>query len=452
MRKLSKKLAQAPVLDMNSLERPFLILMLILMYVSFAALGRDIFFNRLSDPTAHDPIGAHLNKIRFGLCILTIVTVVMSSSVSWAFSKVPMLFAPFALLAFVSPMWAIEPGTVLLNSVVLVSMWLALPMLMHRIGLQETVRISLYIIAWVNITSFVLAVFVPSIGTHAGTDVLQAAHAGRWRGIFAHKNGLGPWAAFGSVLLFTHSWLAGGYRLFWWSARVSAVACLIFAQSVTAILMTGFLAALTFVFYALKRVSPPIVVMICVVGLLAAAEAWIFFGDAFFELLGRDSSFSGRDQIWAVAIWHFTKSPLLGNGYLSLGGPEFLATLEEQFGEFIPGPESGILNLLLELGIVGFLTFFIPFGYAVRNGFEWLDKVNQRDRACIEFMLMVLVASLFEAITETSPLIATGGFDGVISFGALFALMTLPKSPAGVERSEAKLAKSWIKKREELLR
>ncbi len=45
------------------------------------------------------------------------------------------------------------------------------------------------------------------------------------------------------------------------------------------------------------------------------------------------------------------------------------------------------------------------------------------------------MTALFQAITETGPLLATG-FDGVVGFGGFFALMTLPKSPLKFQRSE----------------
>ncbi|WBK00382.1 O-antigen ligase family protein [Methylocystis parvus] len=442
-------IALPAALDMNAIERPFLIAMLVLMYVSYAGLGRDIFFNKLNDPTVYDPIGAHLQKIRFAACIVAATTVIMTSSFSWAMSKVPVAFAPFAVLAVASTAWAAEPTKIFTDAVVMAAMWIALPILMHRIGLQETVRVSLHIIAWVLIFSFLLAILLPSIGRHSGAEAIQAVHAGRWRGIFAHKNGLGPWAAFGSVLLFTHWRLARASRGFCLLAGGCAVACLIFAQSATSLVMAAFLFAMSIFFYALKRLPAPLVLLATALSLGAFVTFYLAAGDLIFGLLGRDASLTGRDQIWPVAREFFQQAPWLGHGYQSLGGPEFLQYVEMLFSQAIPGPESGLLVLLLDLGIIGFFAFFIPYFYALRNGFEWLGRVNDADRSSIEFMIMVLLATLLQAVTETTPMIS-GGFDGVISFGSLFALMTLPKSPLGVERSEAGLAKSWIARRDEL--
>lgn len=451
MRRFKSMIALPAALEMDAVERSFLIFMLIAMYVSYAALGRDIFFNKLNDPTAYDPIGAHLQKIRFAACVIAAFTVIMTSSLTWALSKVPYAFAPFVLIAIGSTGWAAEPLKVFTDAAVMGAMWFALPMLMHRIGLQETVRVSLHIIAWVLIVSFLLAVLLPSVGRHSGEEVVQAVHVGRWRGIFSHKNGLGPWAAFGSVLLFTHWRLSGSSRLFCWIAGACGLACLIFAQSVTSLVMATLLVAMNLLFLASRFLPRALVLISAMIAAAAAALFYLVAGDLLFAFLGRDASLTGRDQIWPIAIQFIYQAPWLGHGYQSLGGPEFLQYVEMLFSQPIPGPESGLLALLLDLGIVGFVAFFLPCFYALRNGFEWLDRVNEADRAAIEFMIMVLLATLLQAVTETTPMIS-GGFDGVISFGSLFALMTLPKSPLGIDRSEATMAKSWIARRDQLHR
>lgn len=456
MRRFRSRAALTPVLDMNAIERPLLIAMLTASYIALAALGRDVFFNSVATGASQidDPIGAHLHKIRFVVGVAVIGTVCMTSSVSWAFQKVPVIFAPFVAWALLSISWA-DPenrGPVFYNAVILTVIWLSFPMLIHRIGLQTAVGVSLRVTAWVCIISFLLAVFLPSIGVHQAADAVQNVHAGRWRGIFAHKNGLGPWAAFGSVLLFTHSWMAGGgSRLFWWFARFSAVCCLFFCGSATAILMAGVLIALNLFFAGLKKLPPVLVVLGSIFALAFAAAFYFGASGVIFDALGRDSSFTGRDKVWALAIDTIAQSPWLGHGYYTSGGVEFLQLVERTFSQDLHGPESGYLCLLLDLGVFGFLAFFIPCYFALRNGFEWLNRVGPGDRAGIEYMMMILIASLLQAIGETAPLLATG-FDGVNSFGPFFALMTIPKSPVAVERSEQRLAKSWIEARDDLHR
>jgi O-antigen ligase len=190
----------------------------------------------------------------------------------------------------------------------------------------------------------------------------------------------------------------------------------------------------------LRRFPLPAVSTFVVCTIVSVGLVMYFFADSFFDLLGRDSSLTGRTAIWAFAVDHFWDQPWIGNGYQQLGGPQFLNAIFVAFSQAIPGPESAYLELLLDVGIIGTLLFVAPMIVCVRNGFEWLKHVHLEDRAGIEFMLMTLFAVLVGGYTETGMLISTG-FDGVLSFGALFALLTTPKSPEGVLRGEFRLAK-----------
>jgi exopolysaccharide production protein ExoQ len=434
----------AKLVDKKSRELPFLIVMFLLIYISYGALGRDIFFNHLNSATAasEDAIGRILPYIRVGTCILSFFVIVLSAGLTWTFSKIPLMFLPFCALALGSAAWSDDPKQTISNSLMVTAMWLALPPIIHRIGLVQAMRASLYLISVVLILSAALAIFIPSIGTHTGAEFVQAIHAGRWRGIFGHKNGLGPWAAYGTVLLFTHSWLCGGPKLYWWLARACAIMCLVFSGSATAIALTVFIFATWLGFEMLRRQRLSIVLTTAFFIAFFAALIAVFFQDFVFALLQRDANLTGRTEIWAIADKFFLLRPWLGSGYQTLGGTDFLNQILLAFLQPIPGPESGYYCLLLELGIVGMVFFFVPFFLSIRNGFEWLKHVRLQDRSAIEFFLMIQLSTLVLAITESNALVSTG-FDGVIAFAGLFALLTTPKSPDQRLKGEFRLAKYW---------
>jgi exopolysaccharide production protein ExoQ len=436
----------AKLVDRKSHELTFLVLMFFLIYISYGALGRDVFYNHLNSATAasEDAIGRILPYIRVGVCILSFLVIVFSAGLTWTISKIPLMFLPFCALAVASSFWSDDPKQTISNSLMVTAMWLALPPIIHRIGLVQAMRASLYLISVVLILSAALAILVPSIGTHTGAEFVQAIHAGRWRGIFGHKNGLGPWAAYGTVLLFTHSWLCGGPKLYWWVARAAAIMCLIFSGSATAMALTVFMLVTWMGFEMLKRQRLSIVLttvfFIALFGLLIA----VFFQDFVFSLLQRDANLTGRTEIWAIADNFLWQRPWFGSGYQTLGGSDFLNQILFAFLQPIPGPESGYYCLILELGIIGMVFFFVPFSLSIRNGFEWLKHVKIKDRLAIEFFLMIQLSTLILAITESNALVSTG-FDGVIAFAGLFALLTTPKSPDKQLKGEFRLAKYWAK-------
>jgi O-antigen ligase len=435
------------IIDKQSNERIFLSAMFLLVYLSYGAIGRDVFFNHnmATNAAIEDPIGAVLPFVRAAACFAAIFVVVASSGLTWAFSKVPLMFTPFVCLALASALWAAEPKDPIRSGLTLAFAWVAMPMLIHRLGVVYAVRLSLHLIAVVCILSALLAVFIPSIGTHTGLEVTEQAHAGRWRGIFAHKNALGPWAAYGSAFLFMHaSLLKNVFQPYLWLAQICAVVCLFMSGSSTSLLLALFLYAGWAALMMLRRYPFKLVATVCLLGLAMVAAAAVGFQEQLFGIIGRDATLSGRTDIWALALDYIDARKWLGYGFGTLGGEDFLQRENIVFLQPIPGPESGYFTLILETGIVGAVLFFVPFFAAVRNGFEWLKYVKLEDRTAMEFLLLVLVSTLLEACTESNSLVSTG-YDGVIAFTAFFALMTTPKSPEGAYRSDFRLAKYWTK-------
>ncbi len=436
----------AKVVSAKSHERPFLIAMFLLIYIAYGALGRDVFYNHMNSATAalDDPIGRVLPYIRVSACILSFMVITLSAGLTWTISKIPLMFMPFCVLALASSAWSDEPKQTLSNGLMVTAMWLALPPIIHRIGLAQAMRSSLILISAVVIISAALAIVVPSVGTHTGTEFVQIAHAGRWRGIFSHKNGLGPWAAYGSIFLFTHSKLCGGWAIYWWVARVCALMCLFFSGSATSLALAVFILGVWSGFMLLRQQKLSIVLTLAFFISLLSILAFIFLQDFVFALLQRDSNLTGRTEIWGIANGFIEQRPWFGSGYQTLGGPDFLNQLLLFFLQPIPGPESGYYCLLMELGIFGMVFFFVPFWVSIKNGAEWLKYVKLRDRAAIEFFLTIQLATLVLAISESNALVSTG-FDGVIAFTGMFALLTTPKSPDKSLKGEFRLAKYWSK-------
>jgi len=432
------------ILDRKGNERLILSFLFIALYWSLGALGRDVFVDStLRGAIEEDPISKVLPYIRWLTCILAVLVVTASAGFTWAMGRVPLMLAPFCTFALLSALWAEDSKTAFKGGLTLFMVWIAMTMIIHRLGVVRVVRLSLYVLMAVCIISFLLAVFVPSIGRHTGMEVTEQAHAGRWRGIFAHKNSLGPWVAYGSVFFFTHGRFMNVNAALLWLARISAVSCLLFSGSATALILAVVVFGGWLALMALRKYPPQLVVFGAIATTVIGGLMAYFFLDLLFDAVGRDATFTGRTQIWEAALQFLPSRFWLGAGYQSFGGEDFLQHEVAVFGEGIPGAESGYLTLLLELGVIGFTLFFIPFFMALRNGLEWLKYVQIEDREAIEFLILILGSSLIEAITESNSLVATG-YDGVMAYTALFVLLTTPKSPTSIRRSDYKLAKHWL--------
>jgi exopolysaccharide production protein ExoQ len=422
-------------------ERVALICLFVLVFVAYAGLGRDVLFNRANcavcysrdaraDLSSYDPIGFYLPYARILVCGAVISFVWARHGLRWIVTNLPFALAPFVALALASAAWADAPWDTLRESVTLLALAIALPLLIRRLGLADSAVATLHVIAAVAIASCILAIALPTIGRHTGDEVVQAAHAGRWRGLFGHKNGLGAWAAYGSVFLFSHSGLAGGWRAYWWLARGCAVACLVLAGSSTGLIMAATLAGAWLFLRSTRRLGVGPAVAMLLAPTIAAAAAGLYWQDDLLEWVGRDATFSGRTMIWDIMIDHFLGSSTfvqgLGAGYQSAGGMELALILENRFDQPM-SPENSYLSLLLGVGVVGFVAFFTPYLASVGNAIAWLRHARGQERAAIEFALMTLLAVLVASFTEATALVSTG-YDGVLGFGSLFALLTLPSA------------------------
>ena len=326
------------------------------------------------------------------------------------------------------------------GSLTLLAAWAAVPVLLNRLGLMRSARLLLHTVVGVCIASLLVAILLPSVGQHSSGDLVQGAHDGRWRGIFSHKNGLGPWAAYGTVLPV----LYGGMGMCWpvrFIGSACAFACLIFSGSATSMALAVVCIALHFGLRALRR-WPGVTLMAGAAALAVAGLA----SEPLFTALGRSASLSGRGAIWSFAWEYVVESSWVGHGYGTLGGADLRAREASLFGEAIPGPESGYLDLLLETGLVGCALFLAAYVACLVKGFAWIKRSPPAVRRAVEFYLTILISTLAEAATESTAFVVTG-YSGVIFFAAFFALSTAPW-PSGVVRPALRHEVSLGRKRD----
>ena len=121
------------------------------------------------------------------------------------------------------------------------------------------------------------------------------------------------------------------------------------------------------------------------------------------EVVGKDATFSGRTKIWSASWWAIEREPWHGYG---LGGlfnssTPITEAIIERVGFKVPHAHNGVLQLVLELGVIGlvlFLIYLIPL--MVR---AW--RLVGRGRPEGTWILMVVVGQLFISISEPTYLL-----------------------------------------------
>ncbi|MGJ7917219.1 O-antigen ligase family protein [Massilia sp. LXY-6] len=307
-----------------------------------------------------------------------------------------------ALLAWaaLSTAWSDMPG-ITARRVVALGGTLALGVYMAlRWPPRELVRLLSVVALIVLGASFAVAVLMPAAG-------LDAEH--RLRGVFAHKNTLAAFAAI--ALICAVDVLSGPSEGMAAPARAKRVrlAGLTGLFGLVALGLTASAspvpAAVTaaLVMFAIKRAPPQrrhvLTTRLCgALFVVVVLLPWLapYIGELAL-LFGRNTDFSGRTLVWRFAIEFFQRSPLFGYGYASFwNGPAGL--LFVSYAHFpVAHTHNGALQMLLDGGAVGLITYGTVLAGALRGLKATLNAAPRNAHAWVGgFLILYLCASLAE--------------------------------------------------------
>ncbi len=271
-------------------------------------------------------------------------------------------------LAFVSVLWSDVPGFALRRCVNLAAT--------SGFGLYLAVRYSprqlFRLLGWIVIVAIVCSAIVVLLRPDIGTETANEA----WRGIFAQKNTLGRFMVLG-VLVFL--FLAVDSKEYRRAHCVAAVLCsgmILAARSATSALAVPILFVLIWLFALARQRSLARVFVTASLAVIGIACGLMLFADTsdFVALIGRDTTLTGRQEIWSVVLTKIMAHPWLGYGYSS-----FWLGMEGQSSADVwailrwpvPHSHNGFLDLTEELGVVGLGLFLVGLVVSARCGLYW---------------------------------------------------------------------------------
>ncbi|MDB5969097.1 MAG: O-antigen ligase [Hydrocarboniphaga sp.] len=312
--------------------------------------------------------GAVSRLLWLGLLGGGLLVLVWRSALAWLlFSRLNLFFLIFLVLATASIAWSIEPAVttrrmIRLYTVVGVGAAFTLAC-WHERRYQQLMR---PVLTAMLAGSIVFGMLYPTLAIHQSTSYELA---GAWRGLTNHKNTLGAISSITAIFWF-HAWLAREVRpltaLF---CGAIAMTTLLLSRSSTALVTTLFVFGLLLM---LLRSPPnlrrwmPLIITLFVAALLTYALAVLRLVPGTDLLLkpivmitGKDLTFTGRSDIWALLNEHIRFSPLLGSGYGAYwtgpipGSPSYVMM---QKLHFYPGSaHNGYLEIVNDLGALGLL-------------------------------------------------------------------------------------------------
>ncbi len=316
----------------------------------------------------------------------------------------------FVLFIGLSAQWSTDPNTTAKTWVWFVGTTLFGVYLNQRFSRHDQVTLLALALALVVLFSFIFALAWPRLGIDPGL------HANAWRGVFIHKNSLGRIMVLAmivfSLLLLARPRFAPILAL----GLGGAAVLLLQSRSATALSVAAGLLVLLPLSWVLRSRHGSVSRAALLGALLAsgAVLAVLQWGEVLLQLLGRDSTFSGRTLLWASVLQEVAERPWLGYGYHAFwnGRTAEFADVWRLVGWAPPHAHNGFLDLLLNVGIVGGVLFVVGLG-AYTHVASRLTIAHRSEPLAI-WPLAVLAYTVLTNFTESTLLRHTSIFSVVL--------------------------------------
>jgi exopolysaccharide production protein ExoQ len=293
--------------------------------------------------------------------------------------------AALSVLAVASTAWSQFPLVSLRRSLPFAMAGLFGLYLAVRFPLRRQLSILSIAMSALAIGSIVLAVFFPKIGLDA-----SPGHHLDWQGVFTQKNACGR-----AMVLATAVALAGWRPSFFKGAMLFLFLFILVmsgsrgAWAIEALLLAvcGWLAVANRMRSRRRLVFAGTACLIAV-----TTGAALYNVPVLLALLGRDSSLSGRTEIWKQAWQFIVQRPVSGWGYAAfwrgLDGESFEIAAALRYVVF--HAHNGFLEIWLELGLPGLALFTLSYLRAWKKLWPLLRSGDLRRGLWMALVLLLI--------------------------------------------------------------
>ncbi len=338
-----------------------------------------------------DADGSLILLLFFVIYIVTFFLLLLRwKKVLYVLSKDRFIWALLAL-ALASMLWSTSPVKTLIRVIALIGTTLFGLYLASRYSMKQQLQLLGWMYGIAIVLSLGFAIALPKYG------IMGGIHAGKWRGIYNHKNTLGKVIVPGIIVFLLLALRSQKHRLLCWCGFGFAFLLLLLSTSKTSltnllILFVAF-AAFRILRWRYHRLIPAFTAL-STVG--ATLYVWMTNNaEAILNSMGKDTTLTGRGDLWPLVLQKIGERPWLGYGYGSfwdgLNGES--AAIWYASGWEPPNSHNGFLDMLLGLGWLGMLIlasgfFLISFPRAL----VWVrqSKTSEGFWAAIYMIYLVL--------------------------------------------------------------
>lgn len=239
--------------------------------------------------------------------------------------------------------------------------------------------------------SFFLIIFVPSYGR------MTYVFPGAWQGIFIHKNVLGKFATLALivVLCMRDFWSRPVWLLFAGAAALLAVGTGSATSTMaTVIIIAAYFATKKRIYLLLAGASA---VTVLVFGLLYTSALIEALTDGF----DKSATLSGRTTLWDLSLHYIGTKPFLGYGLGAFWRTPDADALRAAAGWVVPHAHNGILELALNIGWFGVISYLLLFCVLV---FFAIRCLNTGSESILLFPFFIAMHTVIYAIGEANLL------------------------------------------------
>ncbi|WP_392531414.1 O-antigen ligase family protein [Nostoc sp. C117] len=267
-----------------------------------------------------------------------------------------------------------------------------------RYTLKEQLKLCAYMFGISAVVCVLFVLLIPHLGI---------AEDGSWKGIYPQKNILGKRFGLSGAIFFFLAMTNRENRWVLWLGYVTSAILVLFSKSTTSVLNLIILTLAFFVYDRVLRLNyrimMPVLTFISTVSIVLYT-VFVTSADKILGSIGKDTTLTGRSEIWPVVLELIAKKPWLGYGYGAfwLDDNSDVVTLREALQWDAPNSHNGFLDVCLGIGLLGILVFTVGF---VTN---WLRAVYSiRSNPTSETNVWLLIYFTFVIIsnlTETTML------------------------------------------------
>jgi len=294
---------------LNKLEKGFTVLILLLSTGGLLPVLRGVEGVGASGHVTSDPIS---QAIWLALYVVTFTLVAAQWKRFVNVATRDTLLLLLVSLALVSVLWSVAPEVTARRGFALVGTVLIGIYFAMRYSLSEQLRLIAWALGIAAVLSLVFALALPSYGISGGQD--NPEHAGAWQGIFVHKNTLGGIMTLSALVFLLLGLSSHKYRKFIWAGFGLSVGLIVLSNSQSSLVIFLTLLILLPLYSVLRRHYPLIVsVSITFILLVGSASIWILVNlGPTLATLGRDTTLSGRTELWAAVLDMIWRNVWLG--------------------------------------------------------------------------------------------------------------------------------------------